>query len=512
MLQLILVLLSFGFTLSKPTTGFTFSEPTSGFTFSEPTTSMGSHESTVTKASKPQLQVELVGGATSNEGNVMINGRHVCDEDWDREEASVVCRMLGFAAGEETLGSEFGYVHQNNFIMNNFFCSGLEQNLIDCLFKVNNLCSGDEAAGVRCTSKLEEYVYDIRGENNFALLQSWGPCYAIQFEVKLKSLSCDFKEIISFRPIEHKDISIPKVSVRLVGEKFELKVTNDDDETTFPFQFSGDSSDLLNEWKRISIVQEDIHDHEDADSHHQVQFTVTFGEETLTHSFGHLLKHVNVGVFLASSEDHAEGQIRNLQFIEKPLVSDEFFPRILTVVKRFPEEYKLDILMNIVDYPLTSDSELWKGLFQVDSDDSGSSPFPGVGLISKSGDHSGRKYICVKINEADSCEDSNLVSSEPLELSRKHNLILKQVKEEGSDNYLFSATLDGTLLGTRIIPSSAVSSNNANNVSFKLFKNYMDQEGNIRDPRIFGAFLRAASLLVRLVRLGVTVNNVVNAN
>ena len=34
----------------------------------------------------------------------MINGRHVCDEHWNHEEAMVVCRMLGYAAGEETLG------------------------------------------------------------------------------------------------------------------------------------------------------------------------------------------------------------------------------------------------------------------------------------------------------------------------------------------------------------------------------------------------------------------------
>ena len=98
--------------------------------------------------------VELVDGTAPNEGNVMINGRHVCDENWNKEEAMVVCQMLGYASGEETTGSEFESVKDNNFIATNFFCDGSEQNLIECNLKANHLCSGDEAAGVRCSTKL----------------------------------------------------------------------------------------------------------------------------------------------------------------------------------------------------------------------------------------------------------------------------------------------------------------------------------------------------------------------
>jgi len=329
------------------------------------------------------------------------------------------------------------------------------------------------------SSQLNFPEIDINGENNFATLQSWGPGYAIQFEVKLKALSNDFQEIISFRPIEDKNISIPKVSVRSVGEKFELKITNDDDETTFPFQLSGDSSDLLNEWKKISIDQEDIHDYHDSDTHHQVRFTVTFGEETISHTFGNLLKHVNVGIFIANSEDHAEGKIRNLQFIEKHLESDGIYPRILTVLKRLPKEYKYDILLNLA----STDSEHLETLFQMDTDDSGSSPLPGIGLVSKSGDTSGQKYICVKFNETDSCENSNLVSSEPVELSKNHTVTLKQVKEEGSDNYLFSASLDGTLIGSITVPSTSVTE--YTNVSFKLFKDFLNKDGTARNRFLF---------------------------
>jgi len=106
------------------------------------------------------------------------------------------------------------------------------------------------------------------------------------------------------------------------------------------------------------------------------------------------------------------------------------------------------------------------------------SALPGIGLISKSGKKSGEKYICVKFNEADTCENNNLVSSEPLDLTHEHTVLLKQVKEEGSDNFIFSAFLDGNLLGTKSIQSNLVSVHN--NVEVKLFKDYLDEEGLVK--------------------------------
>ena len=43
----------------------------------------------------PELQlseVTLVGGAGSNEGNILVGGLPVCDDNHDHENALVVCR------------------------------------------------------------------------------------------------------------------------------------------------------------------------------------------------------------------------------------------------------------------------------------------------------------------------------------------------------------------------------------------------------------------------------------
>ena len=39
----------------------------------------------------------LIGGTKGSEGNVFIDGKPVCDDDWDLNDAKVACRQLGFS-------------------------------------------------------------------------------------------------------------------------------------------------------------------------------------------------------------------------------------------------------------------------------------------------------------------------------------------------------------------------------------------------------------------------------
>jgi hypothetical protein len=41
------------------------------------------------------ITIELRGGHIPSEGNVYVNGKPVCDDEWDEDDAAVACRMLG---------------------------------------------------------------------------------------------------------------------------------------------------------------------------------------------------------------------------------------------------------------------------------------------------------------------------------------------------------------------------------------------------------------------------------
>ena len=44
----------------------------------------------------PTTSIELQGGSSSNEGNLFVNNRPICDDHWDDNDATVACRMLGY--------------------------------------------------------------------------------------------------------------------------------------------------------------------------------------------------------------------------------------------------------------------------------------------------------------------------------------------------------------------------------------------------------------------------------
>ena len=96
------------------------------------------------------------------------------DDNWDDNDAKVVCKMLGFNAeyAVATNKSEYGNV-EPNFIMDEVKCNGNEETLEDCEHNLTHDCKGKEAAGVICsetritTQRNEEDLTTPRSSNGF---------------------------------------------------------------------------------------------------------------------------------------------------------------------------------------------------------------------------------------------------------------------------------------------------------------------------------------------------------
>jgi hypothetical protein len=94
----------------------------------------------------------IQGGTNPHEGNVIVDGKPVCDDNWGLEDAAVVCRQLGFPGVESaTVESEFGTV-SSEYSMNNVRCFGTELSIRDCYHKKQDACYGNEGAGVVCST------------------------------------------------------------------------------------------------------------------------------------------------------------------------------------------------------------------------------------------------------------------------------------------------------------------------------------------------------------------------
>ena len=109
------------------------------------------------------LAVRLIGGSP-NAGRVEVyyNGRWgtVCDDDWDINDAHVVCRQLGFRYALNAYQSAYYGEGTGRIFLDNVHCLGIESSLDSCRHGevANHDCDHSEDAGVRCEN--------TEGENN----------------------------------------------------------------------------------------------------------------------------------------------------------------------------------------------------------------------------------------------------------------------------------------------------------------------------------------------------------
>ena len=123
--------------------------------------------STDTNLTIPPFQVRLVGGTTEYEGRVEVRYHGiwgtVCDDYWDLNDASVVCRELGYEGAESALtGAYFGQ-GSGAIWLDNLFCTGTEDSIANCSssgFGIHS-CGHYEDAGVVCIRKSKCIICQI---------------------------------------------------------------------------------------------------------------------------------------------------------------------------------------------------------------------------------------------------------------------------------------------------------------------------------------------------------------
>ncbi|XP_043199724.1 scavenger receptor cysteine-rich domain-containing group B protein-like, partial [Amphibalanus amphitrite] len=76
---------------------------------------------------------------------------HVCDDFWETEDATVLCRSLGFSVGTAVCCSLFGFAGTGAlYAMDDVACLGAEPSLMACAHLSQHNCDDTEVAAVRC--------------------------------------------------------------------------------------------------------------------------------------------------------------------------------------------------------------------------------------------------------------------------------------------------------------------------------------------------------------------------
>ena len=101
------------------------------------------------------LPIRLSNGTNEKEGRIEIYWNNqwgtVCDDLWDDNDATVICKQLGYNRGSARVSAYFG--EGSGFILlDNVNCSGRESSIFQCKHNIfgEHDCRHHEDAGVIC--------------------------------------------------------------------------------------------------------------------------------------------------------------------------------------------------------------------------------------------------------------------------------------------------------------------------------------------------------------------------
>ena len=107
--------------------------------------------------------IRLVGGSSQSEGRVEICQNNawgtVCDDFWDTNDATVVCRQLGYSIrGAVARTRAFFGQGIGNIFLDDVQCTGTEAALSDCRASTTHNCQHSEDAGVTCVANRKSCI------------------------------------------------------------------------------------------------------------------------------------------------------------------------------------------------------------------------------------------------------------------------------------------------------------------------------------------------------------------
>ncbi|XP_041474059.1 deleted in malignant brain tumors 1 protein-like isoform X3 [Lytechinus variegatus] len=142
------------------------------------------------------MGLRLVGGNNIFEGRVEVNVNNtwgtVCDDYWDRDDATVVCSQLGHGRAVQarryaSFGKGFGPIH-----MDDVQCVGNEETIFDCDYNNQTSCSHYEDAGVVCAPKIRLVggMNAYQGRVEMYVNNEWGTICDTEWGVDEARVAC----------------------------------------------------------------------------------------------------------------------------------------------------------------------------------------------------------------------------------------------------------------------------------------------------------------------------------
>ena len=113
------------------------------------------------------LPVRLANGRNVKEGRIQIYWNNqwgtVCDDLWDDNDATVICKQLGYSRGSARVSAYFGE-GSGLILLDNVNCNGRESSIFDCRQSgfAEHDCKHHEVAGVVCFGESSKGITCLR--------------------------------------------------------------------------------------------------------------------------------------------------------------------------------------------------------------------------------------------------------------------------------------------------------------------------------------------------------------